>query len=110
MKLRRNETVVVVRGKDRGKQGRVITVDPKHARAVVEGVNVIKKHVRPSPTVRQAGIVEIPGSVDVGKLKLVCPACGKSARLGFRVIKFDEGGESRRRKIRVCKGGEEELE
>ena len=52
MKLKRNDTVVVVRGKDRGKQGRIISVDSKHDRLIVEGVNVIKKHVRPSPTVR----------------------------------------------------------
>ena len=110
MKLRRNDDVVVVRGKDRGKRGRVMSVDPKHSRIVVEGVNVIKKHVRPSPTVRQAGIVEIPGSISTAKVKIICPACAKSSRLGFRVIKFDEGGETRRRKVRVCKACDEELE
>ncbi len=110
MKLKRNDTVVVVRGKDRGKQGRIISVDSKHDRLIVEGVNVIKKHVRPSPTVRQAGIVEIPGSIDAAKVKLVCPTCTKVSRLGSRVIRFDEGGESRRRKVRVCKACDAEIE
>ena len=110
MKLRRNDNVVVVRGKDRGKQGRVLSVDPKHGRLVIDGVNTIKKHVRPSPTVRQAGIVDMPASIDASKVKLICPACSKPGRLAIRVIKFGEGGEERRRKMRVCKECDQEIE
>jgi large subunit ribosomal protein L24 len=110
MKLKRNDNVIVVRGKYRGKQGRVMSVDRKHDRLVVDGVNIIKKHVRPSPTVRQAGIVEMPGSIDASKVKLLCPACSKAGRLAIRIIKFGEGGEERRRKMRVCKACNQEIE
>ena len=110
MKLKRNDNVVVVRGKDRGKQGRILSVDLKHGRLVVDGVNIIKKHVRPSPTVRQAGIVEMPASIDVSKVKLICPACSTAGRLAIRVIQFGEGGEDRRRKMRVCKSCNQEIE
>ena len=110
MKIRRNDTVLVVRGKDRGKRGRVLQAFPERKRILIEGVNLMKRHVRPSPTVRQAGIVEQPGKIAISNVKLVCTKCGKAVRIGLRVIHMEEGGEAKRRIVRVCKSCNEEIE
>lgn len=95
MKLKTGDEVVVISGKDRGKKGRIIRVFPKETRAIVDGVNKMRKHVRPTPRNPQAGIIEIFGKIHLSKLMLVCPKCGKPTRVG---IKTD--GE---RKFRYCK-------
>lgn len=96
MRIRTGDEVFVISGKDKGKKGRVLRVFPRDMKAVVDGVNKVKKHVRPTPNNPQAGIVEIFGRMNLSKLMLVCPKCGKPTRVGFKIL---EDG----RKVRYCK-------
>ena len=110
MNIRKNDTVVVLRGKDRGKRGRVLQVDLTKRRVIVEAINLIKRHVKPNPNIRQAGIVERPGSLAVSNLKLICTKCGKPSRVGHRILPAAEVGEARARKVRICKSCNEQIE
>ncbi|MGB9668183.1 MAG: 50S ribosomal protein L24 [Thermosulfidibacteraceae bacterium] len=94
-KIKRDDFVLVIAGKDRGRRGKVIRVIPKESRVVVEGVNIVKKHQRPAPT-KPGGIVEMPAPIHVSNVMLVCPRCNRPTRVGFG---FLEDG----RKVRVCK-------
>jgi large subunit ribosomal protein L24 len=103
MKVHRNDTIKVIAGKDRGKTGKVLAVDPASGRISVEGINILKKHVRANPAVRQAGIVERPGPLSASNVLVVCTKCGKPTRVGHEFLEVREGEETRRRKVRVCK-------
>jgi large subunit ribosomal protein L24 len=102
MKIRKDDTVKVMSGKDRGKTGRVLRTDPKHARVFVEGMNVQKRHTRPRSlrdTQRSqeiGGIIEAEGPIHVSNVMLVDPKSGEPTRVA---VKRDEGG----RRIRVAK-------
>ena len=94
--LRKNDNVLVIAGKDRGKKGRVLKVVPAKNRLVVEGVNMIKRHTKPNPQRNiKGGIVEREGTVHASNVQLVCPECGKLTRIGHRV-----DGD---RKVRICR-------
>ncbi len=96
MKIRKDDTVLVVAGRDRGKKGKVRFAYPKDERLIVEGINFIKKHVRATGQVRQAGIVEREAPIHVSNVRLVCSRCNRPSRVGFR---FLEDG----RKVRICR-------
>jgi large subunit ribosomal protein L24 len=108
MRIRRDDTVKVITGKDRGKTGRVLRVDPARRRVYVEGVAIQKRHVRPRTlrdTQRQqeiGGIVEQPGPIDVSNVMLVDPKSGEPTRVGVR----REGG----RRVRVAKRSGEDID
>ena len=95
MKLRREDTVQVITGKDRGKRGKVQDILPKQDMVVVEGANVIKRHVRPRPNVRQAGIVQQEAPFKSSKVMLVCPHCDRAVRVSHRFLEDNN-------KKRVC--------
>jgi len=95
-KIKTGDTVLVIAGKDKGKRGVVQKVFPKEMRAVVDGVNRIKKHVRPTPANPQGGIIEVFGKIHISNLMLICPKCGKPTRVGIRI--FED-----KRKARYCK-------
>jgi len=95
-KIRRGDFVEVIAGKEKGKRGKVLKVLPKKERVIVEKVNIIKKHARPSPTTGQGGIIEKEGSIHISNVMIVCPKCDKPVRVG---IKFLEDGK----KVRFCK-------
>ncbi len=81
--IRKGDTVVVLSGKDRGKQGKVLRVNPSKGTAIVERVNFFKKHTKPNPQKnQQGGILERESPIRVDKLQLVCPSCGEPARTG----------------------------
>lgn len=103
MKIRRNDMVLVVRGKDKGKRGRVLTVRPETSRLLIEGVNLVKRHIKANPNLRQAGIVERPAALAVANVRLLCTKCGKPARVGFRLLPKQEGVREKTEKVRVCK-------
>lgn len=84
-KIRKGDTVVVLTGKDKGKQGEVIRSLPKENRVVVRGVNVVKKHTRPTQ-VSQGGIVEVEAAIDVSNVAHIDPKDNKPTRVGFRVL------------------------
>lgn len=96
MRVRRNDTVVVITGRDRSKQGKVQLVLPKEGRVVVEGLNMVKRHQRPTAAMRQAGIIQKEAPMPLSKVMLVCPRCNKGARVGYRTL---EDG----RKVRMCR-------
>jgi large subunit ribosomal protein L24 len=94
--IRRNDTVKVITGRDKGKQGRVLRVFPGKNKVLVEHVMVVKKNVRPNPQKQiKGGIAEQESPIAVSNVMLVCGSCNRTARIGH-----EERGE---RKVRVCK-------
>ncbi|MBI1843971.1 MAG: 50S ribosomal protein L24 [Actinobacteria bacterium] len=96
MKIRKGDKVVVLTGKDRGKEGLVTRALPEVGKVVVEGVNVAKRHQRPTSATQQGGIIDKLMPLDVSNVAVISPADGKATRVGFR---FDDKGN----KIRICK-------
>ena len=118
-KIKKGDLVLVVRGKEKGKQGKVIKVykkvkrrdkqgNPVYVRhfVLVEGVRLIKKHVKPIEGVREGGIIETEGPIDISNVMLICPNCNKPTRVGFRIV--EEGNV--RRKYRYCKKCEQNID
>ena len=96
MKIRKNDNVLVIAGKDKGKKGKVRFAYPKDERLIVEGINFIKKHTRARGRVRQAGIIELEAPIPVSNVMLLCNKCNHPTRIGFRSL---EDG----RKVRICR-------
>ena len=96
MNIRKNDTVVVLSGKDKGKQGKVLGTVPSEAKVVVEGANMVTCHVKPRRQGEEGGIVKREAAIAACKVQVVCPKCGKATRVGHT---FAEDGE----KKRVCK-------
>ena len=94
-RLKKGDTVMVISGKDKGKKGKVLQVVASDGKLVVEKINLIKKHMRPSRTAK-GGIVEKEKALPVSKVMVICPQCGKPARTGLRLL--DEN-----KKMRFCK-------
>ena len=98
--VRKGDTVMVVAGKERGKRGKVLRVFPDKKRVVIERINMIKKHQRPTQKVRQGGIIEREGAIHLSNVMLVDPTSGNPTRIGMKVLA--DG-----RKVRVAtKSGE----
>ncbi len=95
-KIRKNDEVMVIKGRDRGRKGKVLRAMPKENRLIVEGANMIKRHMRPTGTMRQAGIIEKEAPIHSSDVMLICKKCNQPARVGFSYL---EGGS----KVRVCK-------
>jgi large subunit ribosomal protein L24 len=109
LKIKKGDTVQMLTGKDRGKQGRVLDARPRDGKVIVENLNVAKRHQKPRP-IRNAsrmggtqmapgGIIDMPVPVPVGNVMLVCPTCKQPTRVGYR-FKDDKSGHT---KVRVCK-------
>lgn len=96
LKIRKDDKIIVLAGKDKGKKGKVLRTLPKEGRVVVESVAMIKRHTRPTRTSPQGGIVEKEDTIHVSNVQLVCPNCGQSTRVGHR--ETEEGN-----RVRVCK-------
>ena len=94
MKIKKDDKVVVLSGKDKGKQGKVLIADPKGAKVVVEGVNVATKHQKPRKQGEEGGIIKVETPIYASKVALYCSNCKKGVRVGY---KLGEG------KTRVCK-------
>lgn len=95
MNIKRDDKVIVLSGKDKGKQGKVLSADPKAMKVVVEGVNVATKHQKPMKQGQDGGIIKVETPIYVSKVQLVCPKCGKGTRVGHKIA---DG-----KKVRVCK-------
>jgi len=95
MKIKRGDTVLIISGKDQGKSGKVSEVFLKENKIIIEGLNIVKKHVRPKREGEKGQRVEVPRAIDVSNVKLICPKCKKATRIGHRVISEN--------KVRVCK-------
>lgn len=103
MKLRKNDTVLVIAGKDKGKKGKIRFAYPREERVVVEGVNMIKRHSRARGVARQAGIIEREAPLQISNVMLICNKCGKPARVGWR--RLEDG-----KKARLCRSCHEVLD
>jgi large subunit ribosomal protein L24 len=96
MHVKKGDTVIVIAGKDKGKKGRVLAAYPKKERVLVEGINLVKKHTRPSQSNPQGGIVTQEAPIHVSNVSLIDPKSGKPTRIGYKVL---ENGK----KVRVAK-------
>ena len=94
--VKTGDEVVVINGKYRGKRGKVMQVSPSEGKVIVEGVNIVKKHVKPKRMGEPGGIIEAESALYAEKVQLICPKCGKPTRVGKKVT--DDG-----KKVRVCK-------
>ena len=83
--VKTGDTVVILSGKDKGKQGKVLQVSPKERKVIVEGLNIATKHVKPRRQGEQGGIVEAEAAMYACKVQLVCPKCGKATRIGHKI-------------------------
>ena len=95
MNIKKDDKVIVLSGKDKGKQGKVMIADPKAGKVVVEGVNVATKHQRAQKQGQEGGIIKVETPIYACKVQLVCPKCGKATRVAHKVT-----GD---KKVRVCK-------
>jgi len=93
MKIRKNDTVLVIAGKDRGKKGKIRRAFPKEDRVIVEGINMAKRHSKTKGQARQAGIIELEMPLHVSKVMIICNKCNKPARIGYRLL--EDGKKSR---------------
>ena len=95
MNIKKDDKVVVLSGKDKGKEGKILYADPKALKVIVEGVNVATKHQKPRKQGEEGGIIKVETPIYASKVQLVCPKCGKATRVAHKI----EGDK----KVRVCK-------
>ena len=94
LKIRKDDTVIVLSGDDKGKKGKVIATSPKERKVIVEGVNMVKKHVKPRRQGENGGIVEVAGAMYADKVAVYCDKCGKGVRVSYKTVNG--------KKVRVC--------
>jgi large subunit ribosomal protein L24 len=103
MKIRKDDTVLVIAGKDKDKKGKVRFAYPEKQQIIVEGINFVKKHSKAKGAARQAGIIDLEAPLNISKVMLVCNKCNKPVRIGFK--KLEDG-----RKVRICRVCREVIE
>jgi large subunit ribosomal protein L24 len=96
LSIKKNDTVLVVTGKEKGKKGRVISVNPAKSKILIERINIIKRHMKPSKKYSQGGIIEKEAPLHISNVMLVCSKCDKPTRIGNTVL-------SDGKKARICK-------
>ena len=95
MNIKKDDKVIVLSGKDKGKEGKVLVADPKGLKVVVEGVNVATKHQKPQKQGQDGGIIKVETPIYACKVQLVCPKCNKGVRVGYKYVAD--------KKLRVCR-------
>ena len=95
MKIHKNDQVLIIAGKDKGKKAKVLRGFPNKGLVLVEGVNVKKMHKRPKKEGEKGQVVEVPAPLPVGKVKIICPKCNKPVRIGYK--------QEAKKKTRICK-------
>lgn len=103
MKIKKDDTVMIIAGKDKGKSGKVRFSFPVKNQIIIEGVNFIKKHSKARGAVRQAGIIDLEAPVHISNVMLVCNKCNKPSRIGYR--KLEDG-----RRVRFCRSCDEVID
>lgn len=101
--VRKGDMVELIAGRQRGKRGKVLKVLPAHGRVIIEGVNVVKRHAKPTQKLPQGGIVKKEAPVFSSRVMLVCPKCGRAVRVGHGYLADGT-------KVRVCKHCGEQIE
>ena len=95
MSIKKDDTVVVITGKDKGQRGKVLSVNPKEGKVIVEKINMVSRHTKPRKQGEQGGIIKKEAPIYACKVQRVCPKCNKPTRIGHKV----EGDK----KVRICK-------
>jgi len=103
LKIKKNDNIEVIAGKEKGKRGKVLLIFPDKNRVIVEKINMIKRHSRPTGQTKQGGIVEKEGQLHLSNVQLICAKCNTGVRVGYKIL---ENGD----KIRVCRKCGEELD
>lgn len=103
MKIKKDDTVLVIAGKDRGKKGKVRFAHPDKKQILIEGINFIKKHSKARGAAQQAGIIDLEAPIDVSNVMLLCSKCNKPSRVGF--TRLEDG-----RKVRICRSCHEVID
>ncbi len=97
MKIKKDDKVVIIAGKDKGKTGKVMHAFPKDGQVIVEGLNLMKKHVKPRKQGESGQIIEFPAPMDVSNVKLICSSCGEATRVGI-----EKEGKNKKRVCKKC--------
>ncbi|GIW66051.1 MAG: 50S ribosomal protein L24 [Candidatus Parcubacteria bacterium] len=95
MKIKKGDTVFIIKGKDRGRSGKVIKALPRENKVIIEGLNLVKKHLRPKRRGEKGQIISIPQPIYISNIKLICPSCKKATRVGYEI--------KNEKKFRKCK-------
>ncbi len=103
MKIKKNDLVIMIAGKDKGRKGKILKAFPKQKKVIVEGLNLLKKHVRPKKQGEKGQVIEFPRAVDVSNVKLICPKCKKPTRIGYKIVESKNPKNKRNTKYRICK-------
>jgi large subunit ribosomal protein L24 len=101
MNIKKGDTVLIITGKDRGKQGTVSRAMPQVNKVIIEGLNIVKKHVRPQGQTRQGGVIDKAMPIDVSNTMLICTECGEPTRVGHD--RRPVGVDQKLRPVRICK-------
>ncbi len=102
MKIKKNDKVIILAGKDKGKSGKVLQVMPKSNRLSVEGLNILIKHLRPQKENEKGQRIEFPSFIKASNVALICPQCEKPTRVAYKIIKKDDKKEKKHRYCRRC--------
>src|SRR4030042_3244810 len=95
MKIKKNDIVLIISGKDRGRKGKVLKAFPQENKIMVEGINLRKKHIKPKRSGEKGQIIEVSVPIDISNVKFVCPKCGKTTKIGYEI--------KEKEKYRICK-------
>jgi large subunit ribosomal protein L24 len=99
MNIKKNDNVKILAGKDKGKSGKVLQVLPKENKASVEGLNLLIKHLRPRRSGEKGQRIEFPAFINISNLAVICPKCGRSTRVAYKVV---SGANDKAKKMRAC--------
>jgi large subunit ribosomal protein L24 len=102
MKIKKNDNVMILAGKDKGKTGKVLQVFPEKQRASIEGLNLLIKHLRPRREGEKGQRIEFPSPLNMSNVMLVCTKCGKPTRVSYKISEV-AGSNGKKTKVRVCK-------
>ena len=99
MQVKKNDAVMVIAGKEKGKSGTVTAVDAANGKVVIDGLNLVSKAVKPRSANQKGGIVKKPAGIDASNVMIICPVCGKATRINYKV----ENVDGKDVKVRICK-------
>lgn len=110
MKIKKDDKVKIIKGKDKGKSGKVLQVFPSRNRVSIEGLNLLIKHMRPRKQGEKGQRIEFPSALDLSNVLLVCPKCNKTTRVGYKNMEVKVGEKKKTKKIRICKKCKQTIE
>ena len=103
LNVKKGDKVVVISGKDKGKEGKILVAYPDKGRVVVEKANMITRHVKPRKQGEPGGRIETEGTIHVSNVKLICPKCNKPTRIGHEIREVEVSGKKVKKSVRICK-------